>query len=113
MLQELHASETPHEVRAFGLVTVPIIHKYIGPLSALLARFDFATNEVLHYLLAFPDDTGFPAFVSGIPQYRTILGAMLQHRSQMVWFRWLYVAFSRYMWVNEWVEIVPDLPAKE
>ena len=25
---------------------------------------------------------------------------MLEHRSQMLWFRYLYVAFSRYMWVN-------------
>ena len=99
-------------MRAFGLVTVAIIHKYIGPLSALLARFDLAMNEFLHYLLAFPADTGLPAFVSGIPQYKTTFHAMLQHHSQMVWFRWLYLAFSRYMWVNEWVEILPEPPVE-
>ncbi|KAK1925444.1 putative deacetylase LmbE-like domain-containing protein [Papiliotrema laurentii] len=29
--------------------------------------------------------------------------AMLQHRTQLVWFRWLYLFFSRLMWVNELV----------
>ncbi|TFY67987.1 hypothetical protein EVJ58_g1281 [Rhodofomes roseus] len=48
-----------------------------------------------------------PAFVAGVNEYATALRAMMQHRSQLVWFRWLYVAFSRYMWVNEWVEVVP------
>jgi N-acetylglucosaminylphosphatidylinositol deacetylase len=37
--------------------------------------------------------------------YFTALRAMREHWSQLVWFRWLYVSFSRYMWVNEWVEI--------
>ena len=25
---------------------------------------------------------------------------MLQHRSQMVWYRWLYILFSRYLHIN-------------
>ena len=51
-----------------------------------------------------------PVFVSGVPQYTLALRAMLQHRTQLVWFRWLYVAFSRYMWVNEWIEVLPAPP---
>jgi N-acetylglucosaminylphosphatidylinositol deacetylase len=27
-----------------------------------------------------------------------------------VWFRWLYVSFSRYMWVNEWLEVKVHWP---
>ena len=46
-----------------------------------------------------------PAFISGWAEYKTAVRAMLRHKSQMVWFRWLYVAFSRYMWVNEWFEV--------
>ncbi|EEB97029.1 hypothetical protein MPER_03735, partial [Moniliophthora perniciosa FA553] len=46
-----------------------------------------------------------PVFVAGIDDYLTALRAMKQHWSQLVWFRWLNVMFSRYMWVNEWVEI--------
>lgn len=33
--------------------------------------------------------------------------AMLEHKSQLVWFRWLYLLFSRLMWVNELKEL-PD-----
>jgi len=46
-----------------------------------------------------------PLFISGIQDYLTALRAMRQHWSQLVWFRWLYVLFSKYMWVNEWVEV--------
>lgn len=33
------------------------------------------------------------------------LKAMMAHNSQLVWFRYLYLAFSRLMWVNELVEV--------
>jgi len=46
-----------------------------------------------------------PVFVSGLWEYWTALQAMRAHGSQLEWFRWLYVVFSRYMWVNEWVEV--------
>ncbi|KZS97091.1 LmbE-like protein, partial [Sistotremastrum niveocremeum HHB9708] len=40
-----------------------------------------------------------------VTRYLTSLKAMAQHRSQLVWFRYLYVLFSRYMFVNEWNEV--------
>jgi N-acetylglucosaminylphosphatidylinositol deacetylase len=46
-----------------------------------------------------------PVFVAGIYDYLTALRAMREHWSQLVWFRWLNVLFSRYMWVNEWAEV--------
>jgi N-acetylglucosaminylphosphatidylinositol deacetylase len=46
-------------------------------------------------------------FVPGWRGYRTALEAMRRHESQLVWFRWLYVLFSQYMWLNEWEEVVP------
>jgi N-acetylglucosaminylphosphatidylinositol deacetylase len=49
-----------------------------------------------------------PVFVSGAKEYLSALRAMQAHRSQLVGFRWLYLAFSRYMWVNEWVEVKVD-----
>lgn len=42
---------------------------------------------------------------SPIEGYWQALRAMRQHRSQLVWFRWLYVAFSKYMWSNRLVEV--------
>lgn len=32
--------------------------------------------------------------------FRLVQKAMVEHRSQMVWFRQLYVIFSRYMIIN-------------
>ena len=46
-----------------------------------------------------------PVFVAGARAYFRAVRAMHEHRSQLVWFRRLYVLFSRYMWVDEWVEI--------
>ncbi|PAV15258.1 carbohydrate esterase family 14 [Pyrrhoderma noxium] len=51
-----------------------------------------------------------PTFISGWKEYFTALKAMTKHHSQLVWFRWLYVSFSRYMWVNDWIEIQVVLP---
>lgn len=44
-------------------------------------------------------------FHSPLPSYLLTLKAMRQHKSQLVWFRWLYVGWSKYMWVGE-VEVV-------
>lgn len=53
-------------------------------------------------------DVNLHVFVSGVREYGTALRAMRAHGSQTKWYRWLYVAFSRYMWVNEWVEVEVD-----
>jgi len=46
-------------------------------------------------------------FVSDAWGYWTALSAMRKHQSQLVWFRWLNVMFSRYMWVNDLIEVFP------
>ncbi|KAJ3977886.1 LmbE-like protein [Lentinula raphanica] len=119
----------------YVLITVPLSIKYVGILAPLVVKFDFFTNHALHYLedrlVWFLDYLGYaatiqqrpfddekrtrqkvmPVFVSGIDDYFVGLRAMRQHWSQLVWFRWLNVVFSRYMWVNEWAEVT--LHAKE
>jgi N-acetylglucosaminylphosphatidylinositol deacetylase len=95
-----------HRPRLFTLQTVP---KYVKFTSVLYPVF-----ETLSYHLwsraSTNDATGRnPALVlaitSPIEGYRQALQAMRQHRSQLVWFRWLYVAFSKYMWSNRLVEV--------
>ncbi|KIP04372.1 hypothetical protein PHLGIDRAFT_31396 [Phlebiopsis gigantea 11061_1 CR5-6] len=93
--------------RLFSLITVPVLHKYIGPFSAVLAKFDLVSGALLKRFGVQPP-SNLPVFVSGVDEYKTALRAMKQHESQLVWFRWLYVSFSRYMWVNEWVEVSPS-----
>ena len=87
--------------RLFSLTTVPVLQKYTGLSSAFFARLALAPRA----LLAFPSTGVSPSiFISGIPDYLTTVRAILAHKSQMVWFRYLYMIFSRYMWVNEWTE---------
>ncbi|KAL6300383.1 putative deacetylase LmbE-like domain-containing protein [Sparassis latifolia] len=96
--------------RLFSLVTTSLFNKYTGPLAPTLVRLRILSALVLDHLV--PDNGlgtygNSSVFISGISGYKAALHAMMQHRSQLVWFRWLYVAFSRYMWTNEWIEITP------
>ncbi|KAF8075094.1 LmbE-like protein [Lyophyllum atratum] len=109
-------------IRLFTLVTRPILPKYTGILAPLSSKLSLYQHRIPPFLnaefnqifraihLAFsfnPKTKTAPqrVVISGIPEYLTALRAMCAHASQLVWFRWLYVIFSRYMWVNEWVEI--------
>lgn len=112
--------------KLYMLITVPLPIKYISILSPLIAKFDLYTMNFLHYaedrLAMMSEQLGYqnahasvgdkhnrgeamPVFVAGISDYLAALRAMRQHWSQLVWFRWLNVMFSRYMWVNEWAEV--------
>ncbi|KAJ7088602.1 putative deacetylase LmbE-like domain-containing protein [Mycena epipterygia] len=112
------------EVRLFTLITTTLPAKYVGILAPSLAKFDLYASDLLHFLEAqlarllvildvsiasapkksAPPEV-MPVFVSGIKEYWAALQAMRAHPSQLEWFRWLYVLFSRYMWVNEWNEV--------
>ncbi|KAF7369068.1 hypothetical protein MVEN_00233600 [Mycena venus] len=112
------------EVRLFTLITTPLPAKYGGILAPSLAKFDLYAGDLLHVLEAqltrllamlnvsissapktSPRPEVMPVFVSGTKEYWAALQAMRAHPSQLMWFRWLYVLFSRYMWVNEWNEV--------
>lgn len=122
-------------LRAFSLKTTALVPKYSGALSALAARFELALCSSLalpYFNKLFDSDSQLwnlvvsfassitPAscsvqerdehalFLSSWSEYLLALRAMRQHNSQLVWFRWLYVAFSRYMWVNTWEMIQPE-----
>ncbi|XP_021186641.3 N-acetylglucosaminyl-phosphatidylinositol de-N-acetylase [Helicoverpa armigera] len=73
----------PQRCTVYTLDSVNIFRKYIGfldlPLSFLLSS--------KRYFLRWTES-------------RRIVRAMKRHRSQMVWFRYLYVFFSRYMIIN-------------
>lgn len=117
------ASSAP---KLFTLISVPLPSKYLSILAPSLAKFDIHLVDFIHFvekkltngLVAIgllspspPSDIEklaektMPVFVAGFSHYLSALRAMRKHRSQLVWFRWLYVAFSRYMWVNEWDQI--------
>ena len=74
-------------VEIWQLVTVNRARKYI-PLLDLI----FSLRE--NYLI-----------VGSLQDYFKILGMMLKHKSQLVWFRWLYLITSRYMFINSFEKI--------
>lgn len=71
---------------AMKLQSVPLWWKYLGPFSLIMD----------YYLGGDTTDV----YVSDLSEYVLIILAMLRHRSQLVWFRYLYLAFSRYLWIN-------------
>jgi len=94
--------------QVYALTTVSLLQKYTGVFGGVFARLNLWRKILVQ---EFPVVNWFinkettPVFISGAEQYVKGLSAMKQHRSQMVWFRWLNVAFSRYMWVNKWKEV--------
>jgi len=88
-----HLLHSTTHLQLYTLKTVSVLLKYIGPLSHLVAKAQAFLFR----------DSSRPVFVANFEDYRMAWHAMRQHGSQLVWFRWLYVLFSRYMWVNEWV----------
>ncbi|XP_041972351.1 N-acetylglucosaminyl-phosphatidylinositol de-N-acetylase [Aricia agestis] len=73
----------PQKCTVYTLDSVNIIRKYLGvfdlPLSFILSS--------KRYFLRWTES-------------RRVVRAMKHHKSQMVWFRYLYVMFSRYMVIN-------------
>ncbi|RVE63505.1 hypothetical protein OJAV_G00136840 [Oryzias javanicus] len=85
--------EVPNECTFLSLVTVGLLRKYFSflelPLSWLLPS---------HLCL-----------LVGSKGYKQAKAAMLCHGSQLLWFRRLYIAFSRYMFVNTF-QVIPRGP---
>ncbi|RKP04764.1 putative deacetylase LmbE-like domain-containing protein [Thamnocephalis sphaerospora] len=79
----------------YTLTTVPLVRKYFS-LGDIL--FSVPIRYVIGSALEREDDN--IMVVASPDDYRRGVHAMRQHASQMVWFRQLYVIFSRYMFIN-------------
>ncbi|KAN0032697.1 hypothetical protein ACTFIV_006608 [Dictyostelium citrinum] len=86
-------SNNNNEIKAYKLETVNIIRKYIGiadiPLTNLLSYDDNSTQTFISSQF-FPPSSYSP---------------MTKHKSQFVWFRYLFVFLSRYSFINTLIEI--------
>ncbi len=101
---------TRYPLVAYSLKSKPTIIKYTGILAPMLIKLKIVSFRALGTLVngmngSNPVLSVRPVFVAGIKEYRRTVIAALRHQSQRVWFRWLYLAFSQYMWVNEWERI--------
>ena len=82
----------------------------MGILAPVLIKLKIGVSRALDILISGTNGSNAvfpirPVFVAGIKEYRQTVVAALRHQSQRVWFRWLYMVFSQYMWVNEWERI--------
>lgn len=93
--------------RIFVLNTTLLGFKYTGPIAPLAAKLVVQISRTLPSELF--SSARRTVFVAGIREYLTSLRAMRQHRIQLVWFRWLYVVSSRYMWANGWEEMSAEV----
>ena len=75
-------------IRFLSLESLPIYRKYFTLIDLIMNK---STKEICFVL---------PAKDCFLPHR-----AMFEHRSQLVWFRYLYLLFSRYIWINNFKEI--------
>jgi N-acetylglucosaminylphosphatidylinositol deacetylase len=82
------ANNKRSSVQGWELVSTNMLRKYSGPLElcAPVLKRIFSDEEKLHHLVN--------------PSPRTSIVAMSRHKSQWVWYRRLFVLFSRYTYVN-------------
>lgn len=80
--------------KVWTLDSVPIYRKYIFFLDAVFAHVKETYLEEYNYRKA--------TIISSQLDYQKSRQAMIYgHKSQLKWFRWFYLQFSRYMVVNE------------
>ncbi|XP_030078070.1 N-acetylglucosaminyl-phosphatidylinositol de-N-acetylase [Microcaecilia unicolor] len=84
-LRHLHSeAKLPQGCSVLTLKSVNIFRKYISLLDLPFSWFQ--SHDVV--------------FVLSLEEYRQAKNAMKCHCSQLLWFRHLYLLFSRYMWIN-------------
>lgn len=88
IIQEKQKKHNANATTVYQLQTLPLWLKYLGPLGGFFTLQIYRNSQHLCRGISLWD-----SYVFG---YR----AMLEHRSQLVWFRRLYLIFSVYMTVN-------------
>ena len=76
------------QIHFLSLQSLPIYRKYFTFVQLLSIFFNSKSRKTQTFILPTKD--------SLIPHK-----AMFEHRSQLVWFRYLYLLFSCYIWIND------------
>ncbi|CAH1800948.1 unnamed protein product [Owenia fusiformis] len=82
-VRNIHTKDSYKGIPVYTLKTTNTLRKYI---SIFDIPYSFLTSKIL--------------FLSTWTEFLKSQKAMLSHWSQLVWFRWLYIATSRYMLMN-------------
>ncbi|KAJ3426771.1 n-acetylglucosaminyl-phosphatidylinositol de-n-acetylase [Anaeramoeba flamelloides] len=92
-IQELISQQREMEeklIRVFKLCSVGIVRKHIAILDLWFALIERLFDRVDLLIVG---------------KWENSLQAMRQHKSQLVWFRWLYILFARYTMINTFKEL--------
>ena len=103
-----HVDKTP---LTYEVTTVSLLFKFSSILDLLRTAIKFLPrllrsffSTICPFLFSPPNDQRI-LFVSSPYGYFKGLRAFHAHRSQMLWYRHLYTAFSRYMFINDLVKV--------
>lgn len=109
---ELYRTQTLSSRQALYLRSPGVLTKFTGPLfpAAHIFRRNILNpwDSIKRRLRPggqHPDPTTV-VVIGSVWNWISGWKAMLEHETQLVWFRWLYLAFSRLMWMNELVVAV-------
>ncbi|KAK6192837.1 hypothetical protein SNE40_004238 [Patella caerulea] len=82
------------------LPTIPVVYSLdsISLWRKYISILDLLVTLLIHRKL----------YISSLKQALLTQKAMFAHRSQLMWFRRLYIIFSRYMFINTFTQIKPD-----
>ena len=86
---ELLKEDRFRSLEAYELVTVNVVRKYSFLFDLILSLIDKARDGRRVFIS-----------VSSVTDYFTALGAMFEHKSQLLWFRYIYLFTSRYLVLN-------------
>ncbi|XP_028839294.1 N-acetylglucosaminyl-phosphatidylinositol de-N-acetylase [Denticeps clupeoides] len=86
------SGKIPDGCHVLALCSISMFRKYLSVLELPVSWL-------------FPSDF---CFVIGMEEHKQAKKAMRCHRSQLLWFRHLYLIFSRYMWVNTFRVVVQE-----
>lgn len=95
-LSHFNASEPPFEPLTPSNLSIPLI-------TTDQNQTDFGNFRITDHNLS----THHTIFLSTVQQYYEGRRSFNQHLSQNVWFRRLWLLFSKYMWINELKRVVP------
>jgi N-acetylglucosaminylphosphatidylinositol deacetylase len=84
----LDLSRSVRSLHFLSLRSVPIYRKYFSLVELLRFAIERSSPTIQTFVL--------PCHARFTPHK-----AMFAHRSQLVWFRYLYLLFSRYIWIND------------
>jgi N-acetylglucosaminylphosphatidylinositol deacetylase len=76
------------QIHFLSLQSLPIYRKYLTLIELIR----------VYYM---PKSINIKTFILPVKDSLTPHKAMFEHRSQLVWFRYLYLIFSRYIWIND------------